>query len=116
MRRVFVLLAVLTLASFVSTNEVLAFSWRGIRYQNCHCRSAATVTHHKQLPAQTATPTTTATSKSAIQSDTAVEVDESETLVQFLDVMKAILKMESDRLDRELELLEEDDDSSYGSD
>ena len=107
MRRVAILFTVLSLANLVSADGALAFGWRGqwrgSRYQNCHCRSAAAATHHKQVPAQKMTPVTTATLKGTVQSAAAVKMDESAALTRLLDVMKEIIELQNDRLDRELE-------------
>ena len=46
--------------------------------------------------------TTTAASKSATQSDPLPAVTESAALARLLDLMKEIVELENDRLDREL--------------
>jgi len=118
MRRAIVLFPLLAWISFVSIHEVSAFGWRGMDHKNRRCRYAAAKMHRQKPHTDAALAAKKAASKVAVRPDQDMEeaeADEQDALKTLVILMKEILKMENDRLDRELDSLEEDD-SFYGSD
>ena len=117
MRRVAVLFTALVLTGLIPANQASALGWRWQRrrspYQACDCRRATAPMHHEPASAPSATPTAIPAKKALSQS--VVTENDRASLIRLLDLMEEIVALENDRLDRELDLLE-DDDNAYGSD
>lgn len=112
MRKVIMSCVVLALI-LVSANQASAINWRTrwqrTGYRNSYCYTAPAVLQDAQV-SSTAAPIT------VVESD--VQMKQSVALESVVDAIRGMLKREHERLQWELDCLDQDEDgsSSYGSD
>ena len=113
MRRATTLMVVMLSVSLLSVSQASAFGWlgqrRAARHQNYRYRTVAVAPDVENTDATAAKPVSKSKAKPA-------PADEAAVLAELIDVVKAILIVENERLDRALELHEEAERVEYGED
>ena len=117
MRRLTTLTVVAASICLLSASQASALGWRGMwrgaRQQNHQCCTVTVAPDHAAVSAKTAEPAATTVSKSKVKP---APVAEAAVLAELISAMKAVLIVENERLDRELQWYEDAERTEYGED